>query len=312
MELDQARTALRTDPLTGLPAVGEKPVPARAVLRALDAARGDEAARVAAVAAGLGLAADEVVAVRTLAELQPAALDVWPSPVGVLTLAVPLGLGGWLVGAPLGLLLFAGLGLVASGGARYDPDALRGLALQALTGLLGIGLLLLRAPFRGAVCALALAGAAFTLGGPGVLAAGVFCGVSLTTFLPPVARWFQPAGRTAAAGLPYRAAGGGAVAAAVVGAVALVGWRLFREVFASMGVRLPWITRGLLDLGEALSEAPILGVLGCTGVAAALLLLPRRREGLGLGLALGGGSLAAFVAVRALFMPIEALQEALR
>jgi len=311
VELDEALRALRGDPLTGLPAVGARSVPARSVLRALEGARGDEATRLAAVAQRLGLSADEVLAVRTTAELRPAALEVRPSAVAVLTLALPLGLGGWLAGAPVAMLAVA---LSApTGRAALDPEALRGLAVLAITGLSGIGLLLLRPAARGAVATLALAGVVLAAAEPHgePLGNGLLLAASLTTYVPVVGRWFGSAGWTSASGLALRPAITGAVAAAVVGAVALVCVRVFRGVFTSMGVELPWVTQWLLDLGALLSELPVLGVAASAVVAALLLTLPRRREGLGFGLALGGGSLVAFLAVRALFLPIEALQRAL-
>lgn len=79
MELEAAERALRPDPVTGLPAVGAAATPTRAVLRALDRAGGDEATRAALVAQRLGLTTDEVVAVRTVAELRPGALEGRPS-----------------------------------------------------------------------------------------------------------------------------------------------------------------------------------------------------------------------------------------
>lgn len=317
MELPAAEARVRAAGPAGVPAVGEPPVPVRTVLRALERAAGTEEAKLAAVAAALGLAQDDVLAARTVAELKPAALDVRPPPMTLLSLTVPVALGAWLVGPALLGVAWVLCALPMLQAKEAPPGT--GLQVAVTLALLGLATLpgvgLARVQRWGRAAALAIGGLAFAAGqaglaGPGASAWGavVLLG-ALALLLGPFDRWFQPA--AGAGGLSTRpvAAAAAGIAAGVVGLLGPV--RRFKEIFASMGVQLPLLTQWALDAGDLLEAwwpalLPLLFLL-----PAPLLLVPRRREPLAFWVTATALILANWLLVVVVWLPIKALQDAL-
>lgn len=260
---------------------------------------------------------------------EPSAAPPPPSWRDALAAAVPLSLAASLA-TPAPALLLSGGAMLVTTSSTERPEGLVTLWVVALAVALAgwppaVGLLL-RRPWARPV-ALALASGNFVLASLGVWAsvvrrepardltasvvAGLVLAHALLLLTRPAAGWFSDARDRQAAptGAPGYACG--------VGWALVLAWGVgvivprFREIFASMGVELPWITAGVLGVSDAALRAPFL--LYPLAILAPLPLLyvpaPRRVT---LALANLVGALVVSVAAASIYLPIAALQEALR
>lgn len=306
--------------LAGIAVVGEPPVAARRVARLIDGISGpiEQLARVRRAYPHLG--AEQVAAVGELAELHPAALEPPRRPWQLAaSLAVPLGLGT-LLAMPLALGPLSLVWLAMA--AQHPPEqpaavapAVWGILAAGIATALGPGLLLLRLAPLGRTLAVAISlGAALlvALRNPGGLGPMVPSAVLAVLLLHPACgRWCTPEGRAAAAGYSTRVYVAGLAGALLV--LVLLGGVLprFGEVFRSMNVALPLLTRWLLDLSELLEgPLPILPLVLAAAVTP-LLLVPARRESTALWGSIVAGLLATALVIQAVFGPIFELQRQL-
>lgn len=243
--------------------------------------------------------------------------------------AVPLSLAAALLAPALVLLVSGALTFALTEPARrpegFATVWLVALALSLLQWPPAFGLLLLR-PW-GRWLALAVAGANFALVASGLWAttlrresvhdmtapvfAGLVLGHALLLVTRPVGAWLDGSRR-------LRDAGPGAPAyACAVGWALLLAWIVavivprFREIFASMGVELPWVTQAVLEAADSVERAPFLLYPLAVLAPVPLLRVSAGARAKALALVNLVGVLGVTIVVLAIHLPIAALQRAL-